>query len=97
MDQTVKNELREFIVGSYLFGDTSREPDDDTSLIDSGIVDSTGILELIEFLEAHYGIEVKETETVPGNLGSISNLARFVAGKLAGSGTQSTATAGHHS
>jgi acyl carrier protein len=81
MEQQVKSELREFIVASYLFGDGSRVPDDDVSLIEERIVDSTGILELIEYLESHFGIQVAESETVPENLGSISNLTRFVLGK----------------
>src|SRR5262250_2180153 len=74
MEQQVKSELREFIVASYLFGADSRVPDDDVSLIAERIVDSTGILELIEYLESHFGIQVAESETVPENLGSISNL-----------------------
>jgi acyl carrier protein len=82
MEQQVKTELRDFIVSSYLFGDTSRVPADDVSLIAEGIVDSTGILELIEFLESHFSIEVTESETVPENLESIANLTRFVLGKL---------------
>jgi acyl carrier protein len=84
MEQQVKTELREFIVGSYLFGDSSRVPADDVSLINEGIVDSTGILELIEYLESHFGIEVTESETVPENLESVANLTRFVLGKLNG-------------
>jgi acyl carrier protein len=81
MDEQVRTELREFITSSFLFSDNSREFEDDLSLIESGIVDSTGILELIEFVEEKYGIKVLETETVPDNLGSISNLTRFVVAK----------------
>ena len=82
MEHQIKSEIRDFVVTSYLFGDTARQPEDSASLIESGIVDSTGILELIEFLEDRYGIEVLETETVPDNLGSIANLTRFVHDKL---------------
>ncbi|MGN6130201.1 MAG: hypothetical protein ACTHOK_07650, partial [Nocardioidaceae bacterium] len=81
MEAQVREELRDFIVTSYLFGDDSRLPADGDSLIESGVVDSTGILELIEFLESTYGIEVSETETVPDNLGSVANLTRFVVRK----------------
>jgi acyl carrier protein len=77
----VRDELIEFIVVNYLFGDTSRVPGDDDSLIETGIIDSTGILELIEFLESRFGIEVDDTDAVPQNLGSITHLVRFVAGK----------------
>ena len=83
VDKQVRAELIDFIVANYLFGDAQRVPADDESLVERGIVDSTGILELIEFLESHFGIEVSETETVPQNLGSISNLTRFVMDKKA--------------
>jgi acyl carrier protein len=81
----IKNQLREFIGDNYLFGDHDRLPDDEASLLEEGIVDSTGVLELIEFLEDHFGIVVAESETVFENLGSVAGLTRYVAGKtLAG-------------
>lgn len=78
----VRARLREFISTNYLFGDDARAPGDEDSLLEKGVLDSTGVLELIEFLEDDYGIEVLDTETVPENLGSISGLTRFVLGKL---------------
>jgi acyl carrier protein len=80
-DSTIKSELTEFIVTNYLFGDVTRTPLDDDELVEAGIIDSTSVLELIEFLESHFGIEVTEAETVPGNFGSVSALTRFVASK----------------
>lgn len=74
----IRTELRDFIGTNYLFGDVARVPADEESLLESGVVDSTGILELIEFLEAHFGIEVGESETVVDNLGSIGGLTRYV-------------------
>ena len=84
VEQGVRTELREFISANYLFGDVSRFPGDEDSLLAKGVLDSTGILELIEFLEAQFGIEVADSETVPDNLGSISALTRFVMAKRAG-------------
>ena len=81
MDGQIRADLTEFVVTNYLFGDVTQAPRDDTSLVEEGIIDSTGILELIEFLEYHFDIEVSEAETVPENLGSISNLTRFVMSK----------------
>jgi acyl carrier protein len=78
----IRADLTEFIVTNYLFGDVTQAPRDDTSLVEEGIVDSTGILELIEFLEYRFDIEVSEEETVPENLGSIASLASFVMSKL---------------
>ena len=81
MDTQIRAELAEFIVTNYFFGDTARVPRDDDSLVEEGIIDSTGILELIEFLESHFEVEVSESETVPENLGSISNLTDFIMSK----------------
>lgn len=78
MDVQIRSEITDFIVTNYLFGDAARTPADDDSLVEKGVVDSTGVLELIEFLESHFAIEVAETETVPQNLDTISNLTRFV-------------------
>lgn len=76
-------DLRAFIASAYLFGDVARMPSDTESLLESGILDSTGVLELIEFLEEKYGISVADTETVPENLGSIANVTRYVVAKFA--------------
>jgi acyl carrier protein len=84
MDVRIREELTEFIVTNYLFGDNTLVPGDDESLIESGVVDSTGILELIEFLESNFGIEVSESETIPENLDGISRLTKFVTGKKVG-------------
>jgi acyl carrier protein len=81
VDAQIRADLTEFIVTNYLFGDVTQAPRDDTSLVEEGIVDSTGILELIEYLEYHFDIEVSEDETVPENLGSISSLTSFVMSK----------------
>lgn len=83
MDSQVVVELREFVSSAYLFGDSSRMPADTDSLLETGILDSTGILELIEFLEEKYGISITDQETVPDNLGSIANLSRYLTAKLA--------------
>lgn len=81
MELDVREDLRGFITTNFLFGDESRTPADDEDLLLAGVVDSTGILELIEFLEEQFGIEVSEDETVPENLGSVANLTRYVTGK----------------
>jgi acyl carrier protein len=83
VEEQVRAELTEFIVTNYLFGDVDRTPGDDDSLVEGGVIDSTGVLELIEFLESNFGIEVAETETVPENLDTISRLGRFVNSKKA--------------
>ncbi len=81
METQIRAELTEFIVTNYLFNDITRAPRDDDPLVEEGIIDSTGIMELIEFLESRFDIEVSEAEMVPENLGSISSLTRFVMSK----------------
>lgn len=86
MESGVRAQVADFVVTNYLFGDTSRLPADDESLVETGVVDSTGILELVEFLEQTFGISVTDEETVPDNLGSIANLTRYVTEKKVGAG-----------
>jgi acyl carrier protein len=83
VDLQIRAELAEFIVTNYLFGDATMAPRDEDSLIEGGIIDSTGILELIEFVESRFGIEVSEAETIPENMDSISRLTQFVLSKKA--------------
>ena len=73
-------ELRTFIIDNYLFGDASGRFSftDDDSLQQRGIVDSTGILELVCHLQERYGIEIEDAELVPDNLDSVTKVARFV-------------------
>jgi acyl carrier protein len=74
--------IREFVVDTFLLGDDDGFDDDD-SLIDGGIVDSTGVMELVSFLEATYGIAIEDRELVAANLDSITRLRAFIDGKVA--------------
>lgn len=86
--QSVKEQLLDFIVMNFLFGDVERKPDEKDSLINTGVLDSTGILELIQFLEATFGITVEDNETVPQNLDSVDALVRYIARKRDGAASQ---------
>ena len=77
-----RQRVEAFIVESLLFGDESRLPQPDDSLSESGTIDSTGVLELIEFLEEEFHIRVADSETVPDNLDSVDRIVAFVARKL---------------
>lgn len=81
MDERVQ-QIRSFMVETFLFGDDSALQED-TSFIQSGIIDSTGILELINFMEQTFGIKIEDNELVPENLDSLNNIARFLDQKLA--------------
>jgi acyl carrier protein len=78
--EPLTQELRTFIVNNFLFGDASGRFTftNDDSFQERGIVDSTGILELVCHLQERYGIEIADAELVPDNLDSVSKVARFV-------------------
>jgi len=73
--------IEAFVLDTLLLGDTTRSPSHSDSLIESGIIDSTGVLELIEFLEEEFEISIDETETTPQNLDSIDRVVEFVSRK----------------
>jgi acyl carrier protein len=77
----LETEIRRFIADKFLFGDDTKLADQD-SLLEAGIVDSTGILEIIAFLERSYGVKVDNDEMVPENLDTIASLCAFVRKKL---------------
>ncbi|MBN1852361.1 MAG: acyl carrier protein, partial [Pirellulales bacterium] len=69
--------LRCFVNENFLFG-VDVEYFDDDSFLENGIIDSTGVLELIGHLESTYGIVISDDDLIPENLDSISGLVRFV-------------------
>jgi len=79
---SVQAAVRAFILDNFLFGD-DREFGETESLLQSNIIDSTGILELVQFLEETYEIAIADEEMVPENLDSLGNIARFVGTKRA--------------
>ena len=77
---TVEERVRSFIL-EYFYVSDPAELTDDTSLIDSGYVDSTGMLSVILFLEDEYGFQIEDQETTPENLETITRITAFVARK----------------
>ncbi|HEV2208385.1 MAG TPA: acyl carrier protein [Verrucomicrobiae bacterium] len=75
-------EIRDFIVSNFLYGDAG-SLHEETSFLDSGVIDSTGILELVAFIEQKFQIKVLDQEMIPENLDSISRLSRFIDRKRA--------------
>ena len=75
--------VKDYIVENFLFGD-DKQLQEDTSFLDSGIIDSTGILELVTFLEVEFNIEIADDELIPENLDSLTNISKFIDGKLNG-------------
>ena len=77
-----KQAIREFIVENFLFGEANGL-EEETSFLENGIIDSTGILELVTYLEETFGIEVEDEELVPENLDSIANVVEYLTTKQA--------------
>lgn len=73
-----KNTIREFIKSNFLFGSNDTKFSDDDSFFETGIIDSTGMLELVSFVENEFGIEVADMDLVPENLDSVNRLAGFI-------------------
>lgn len=72
-----KDQIRQFIISNFYVADTAALKDEQ-SLLDAGIVDSTGVLEVISFIEREFSITVGDAEMVPENLDSITNITSFV-------------------
>jgi acyl carrier protein len=70
--------IRDFIVENFLFGQDNGELSQDDSLLEKGIIDSTGVLELVGFLERAYQLDVKDEDLVPENLDTIRRAADYV-------------------
>lgn len=80
-DAEIKSKIRDFIIENFLFG-SADDLADDSSFLDGGIIDSTGVLELVEFLEEDFSITVDDEELVPENLDSINCVTAFLQKKL---------------
>ena len=76
-----KDKIRAFVVENFLFG-SDENLEDNTSFLDEGIIDSTGILELVNFLEEEFSITVEDEELIPENLDSINNVTAYLVQKL---------------
>jgi acyl carrier protein len=79
----LRTAIRGYIIENFLFGDEAPLTGDDISLLDSGIIDSVGVMELVSYLEQEHGMTIEDHELVPENLDSVDNLVRFVETKKA--------------
>lgn len=81
--QDVKKTVRQYIADNFMMGESGTAFGDEQSFLDHHIIDSTGFIELVTFLESHYGIQIKDEEMIPENLDSLANIDRFIATKRA--------------
>ena len=75
---SVHDEIRQFIIDNFLMGQDSDSLKDDSSFLEDGVIDSTGVLELVGFLEENYEIKVEDEELIPENLDSIKNICAYL-------------------
>lgn len=79
----LRAKIKDYIIENFLFGDAEPLKDDAMSLLDNGIIDSTGVMELVAFLEGDLGLSIEDEDLVPENLDSVNNLVGFVTRKQA--------------
>ncbi len=79
-DASFREPIRAFIVDNFLLG-SAAELEDNTELMEAGILDSTGVIELVAFLEATFGVSIGDEEIVSKNLNSVNYIASFIVQK----------------
>ena len=84
----MEQEIREFLDANFFLGEDPGALQSSSSLIEAGLIDSTGVLELVGFLEEQYDIRIQDDDLTPENLDSIDNIIRYVAGKQAAKESQ---------
>lgn len=78
MNSEIERRVRAFITDNFLFREDREEVGRDESLLDAGLIDSTGVLELVAFIEAEFRIVMADADIVPDNLDSIAAIAAYV-------------------
>lgn len=76
-EKMVKTKIRNYVIDNFLFG-SENGLEDQTSFLDEGIIDSTGVLELVSFLEDKFSIHILDHELIPENLDSIENISNYL-------------------
>jgi acyl carrier protein len=76
--QQIETSVQQFVAEKFMFGQGADKLTKDTSFLDLGVIDSTGVLELVMFLEQTFGIKVGDEEIVPDNLDSVRKIGEYV-------------------
>jgi acyl carrier protein len=84
--KTIEPQIRQFIASNILYSTEGFTYTDETSLLREGIIDSLGVVELVEFVQTRFGVKVDQQEVIPDNFDSVARLAAYVRKKLAGGG-----------
>jgi acyl carrier protein len=81
---SIEQQVRDYILENFLFTNDASALANDASFLEKGIIDSTGVLEMIFFLEQEFALKVADKEMIPENLDSVNNIVRYVQSKQAG-------------
>ncbi len=82
LTMSIEQQLRDHILKDFMYSGQGDELTDDLELFESGIVDSTGVLELVAFIEQTFSVQVDDSELLPENFSNVAAMAKFVRGKL---------------
>ncbi len=94
--QPFESEVRQFVIDNFLFGEKGDDLSLEDSLLEKGLIDSTGILEMVGFLQKTFGIKIEDDEIVPANLDSIHKIGAFIRQKLGDAGVQGNESKSSH-
>ena len=78
---SIRDDIRSFVIDTFLFGEDDGLKDE-SSFLEEGIVDSTGIMQLVSFLQERYRVSIEDEELIPDNLDSIKRVATFIEEKM---------------
>jgi acyl carrier protein len=82
MPADVEQQVRQFIEDNFMFREDRQSLSDSESLIEAGLIDSTGILELVAFLEETFHLRMADADIVPENLDSVRSITTYVKSKV---------------
>jgi acyl carrier protein len=82
MSTDIESQIRQYIVDNFLFREDRASLSETESLLEAGLIDSTGVLELVAFIEARFGIRVADADIIPENLDSLKAIVAYVEAKL---------------
>ena len=80
--QQIEQEVRQFVIENFVFESDDRGFSNDASFFDTGLIDSMGVLTLVEFVKDRYGVSVEDDELLPENWDSVNRIATFVQARL---------------
>ena len=79
--EEIQSKIKGYIRENFLYGGNENDLSNEDSFLEKGIIDSTGILELVAFVEETFNIKIWDQDLIPENLDSINNLCKFISGK----------------